>query len=187
MPDDRTYTTFSDSQHIVTGPLETMLRATKAHLDAQPDAQPDTQILIFDNSTGRQADFDFRGTIEDVVGRYVKEEPARGPGRPKLGVVAREVTLLPRHWEWLAEQPSGASAAIRRLVDQARKSEDGSRRAATVTGRVMTSLAGDLPNYEEAYRALDASDRARFEQLTALWPTDVRSHLLDLAVEVFGE
>lgn len=181
MSDERTYTTFSGHVHVVTGPLENMLMATKVHLDTQPEAQ----VLIFDDSTGRQVDYDFRGTTAEVLARYVQVEQTRGPGRPKLGVVSREVTLLPRHWEWLAEQPSGASAAIRRLVDQARKNDDGGRQATTVAGRVMTSLAGDLPGYEEAYRALDAGDRAEFERRTAEWPTDVRDHVRLLAAAAF--
>ena len=109
--------------------------------------------------------------------------------RPRLGVVAREVTLLPRHWEWLADQPGGASATLRRLVDEARKHETPkarARRAAATAGRAMTALAGDRPNFEEAYRALDAGDRDRFEALTAGWPEDVRGYLLRVAQEAFA-
>lgn len=175
--DSRTYTLFAGHKHVVTGDLETMLRAAKA-LTAD---HPQETALIFDDSTGRQLDYDLSGSANEVVERYVEPEPARGPGRPKLGVVSREVTLLPRHWEWLADQPNGASATLRRLVDEARRNEDGRRRAAAITGRVMTALAGDLPNFEEAYRALDAADASRFEELTAGWPEDVRRHLLRLA------
>lgn len=181
MAHDRTYTAFDNDQLIASGDLASMLAATHAHLALAPDAS----LLIFDDSTGRQVDYDFRGSPDDVLARYAPAEPARGPGRPKLGVVAREVTLLPRHWEWLAEQPSGASAALRRLVDQARNAEDAGVRAA-VTGRVMTSLAGNLPGFEEAYRALDAGNRARFEEHTASWPTDVRAHLMRLAAPAFA-
>lgn len=182
MAHDRTYTAFDNDQLIASGDLASMLTATHAHLALAPDAS----LLIFDDSTGRQVDYDFRGSPDDVLARYAPAEPARGPGRPKLGVVAREVTLLPRHWEWLAEQPSGASAALRRLVDQARNAEDAGVRAAAVTGRVMTSLAGNLPGFEEAYRALDAGNRARFEEHTASWPTDVRAHLMRLAAPAFA-
>src|SRR4029079_4156101 len=45
----------------------------------------------------------------------------RGRGRPRLGVVAREGTLLPRHWEWLGTQPGGASVVLRKLVEEARR------------------------------------------------------------------
>ncbi len=181
MPTERTYTAFAGQDHVVTGDLESMLRATKALINTGSEAQ----VLIFDDATGKQVDYDFRGTADDVVRRYVEPAPARGPGRPKLGVVSREVTLLPRHWEWLAEQSSGASATLRRLVDEARRNEDGGKRAAAVTGRVMTVLAGDLPNYEEAYRALDAGNEGRFRELTLHWPDDVRRHLLHLAAAAF--
>ena len=186
MPTQRTFTAFDGTELVAKGDLTSMLRATKTYLDARLNAHPHTQLLIFDDSTGRQVDYDFRGTVEEVLERYVPEESAKGPGRPKLGVVSREVTLLPRHWEWLAEQPSGASATLRRLVDEARKSEDEAVRSRRVTGRVMTALAGDRPNFEEAYRALDAGDRHRFEALIGDWPEDVRGHLLDLAEAALG-
>lgn len=183
MDSDRTYSTFADSRLIVSADLPTMLRATKAHMDANP-----TQTtLMFDNSTGKQVDFDFRGSIDEILAREAPDV-ARGPGRPKLGVVAREVTLLPRHWEWLTDQPGGASATLRRLVDDARKNADAkvrARTAAAAAGRFMTALAGDLPNYEEASRALYAYDQTRFEELTQEWPVDVRTHLLGLAAPAF--
>lgn len=185
MDPHRTYTAFAGDDRVVTGDLPTMLRAVKELLERDGNAAP----LIFDDTTGRQVDFDLRGTVDEVLARELPGPPTRGPGRPRLGVVAREVTLLPRHWEWLAEQPSGASAALRRLVDEARKSEgapERRRRAAAVTGRVMTALAGDRPNFEEAYRALDAGDRDRFEALTAGWPEDVRGYLLRVAQEAFA-
>lgn len=182
MAPDNSYTAFDNNELIASGDLASMLTAVHSRLAAVAEANP----LIFDDSTGRQVDFDFRGSAADVLARYVPEEPVRGPGRPRLGVVAREVTLLPRHWQWLAEQPSGASATLRRLVDQARKAEDAGARAATVAGRVMTALAGNLPAFEEAYRALDAGDRARFEEHTASWPPDVRSHVKRLAAPAFA-
>src|SRR5690554_3571694 len=153
------------------------------------DKAPADQLLIFDDSTGRQVDFNLSGTVQEVLDREAGLPEARGPGRPRLGVVAREVTLLPRHWEWLADQPGGASATLRRLVDEARKHETPkarARRAAATAGRAMTALAGDRPNFEEAYRALDAGDRDRFEALTAGWPEDVRGYLLRVAQEAFA-
>ena len=184
MDSDRTYSTFANNQLIVSADLPTMLRATKAYVDANP-----TQTtLMFDNATGKQVDFDFRGSIDEVLAREAPNATSRGPGRPRLGVVAREVTLLPRHWEWLTDQPGGASATLRRLVDDARKNADAkarARAAAAAAGRIMTALAGDLPNYEEASRALYAYDQARFEELTQEWPVDVRTHLLGLAAPAF--
>jgi hypothetical protein len=147
----------------------------------------DESLVVFDETTGRPIDLDLRGTVEDVLARLgpsPSSKPARG--RPKLGVTAREVTLLPRHWDWLAKQPGGASAALRRLVDQARRAGGGTdevRQAQEVTYRVMTTLAGDLPDYEEATRALFARDRARFDQLTAGWPVDIGDYVRELSAK----
>jgi uncharacterized protein len=174
-----TYTAFAGERHIVTGPLEEMLRRTWRRLHA---GEGDT-VLIFEDETGRQVDFDFRGSADEVVARAQgarTETPAATRGRPRLGVVSREVTLLPRHWEWLEEQPNGISAALRRLVDEARKREpekERAQRARDAASRFMTAMAGDRPGYEEASRALFAGDRARLAQLVRPWPRDVRAHL----------
>ena len=112
----------------------------------------------------------------------------RGPGRPKLGVVAREVTLLPRHWEWLAQQSGGASVAIRRLVEEARRAgedKDRIRQAQEAAYRFMSAIAGNKPHYEDAIRALFAGEQARFEKLIAEWPADVRDHASRLAERGF--
>jgi hypothetical protein len=117
-----------------------------------------------------------------------KQEP-RGPGRPKLGVVAREVTLLPRHWEWLNAQPGGASVALRKLVEEARRgneSKDRMRQAQDALYRFMSTLAGDEAGFEEASRALFAGDRKLFMALIQLWPKDVRSHAERLAGSAFA-
>lgn len=152
--------------------------------------------LVFDDATGRVIDVDVRGTAEELTARLPsatagEAEPApaapRGRGRPRLGVVAREVTLLPRHWEWLGTQPGGASVALRRLVEEARRASAGpdrARRAREAAYRFMHAVVGDLPGFEEASRALFASDRARFASLVAGWPADVREHVTLLA---FGE
>jgi len=102
-------------------------------------------------------------------------------------VVAREVTLLPRHWEWLAAQPGGASVALRKLVEAARRDHrdrDIQRQVQECAHRFMSAMAGDLPGYEEAIRALFADDQARFAGLVAPWPADVRDHALRLAAGV---
>jgi hypothetical protein len=109
---------------------------------------------------------------------------SRGPGRPKLGVVAREVTLLPRHWEWLARQTGGASVALRKLVEEARRTGEVGhrvRQAQEAAYRFMSVMAGNRPNYEEAIRALFAGEASRFEKLIAEWPADVRRHAARLA------
>jgi hypothetical protein len=150
----------------------------------------DEQPLIIDDATGRTIDLDLRGSIEDIRGRLASPStsPKAARGRPKLGVVAREITLLPRHWEWLAAQPGGTSAALRRLIDQARRETvdaDAARRAQEATYRVMTTLAGDLPGYEEATRALFARDQARFDELTTQWPKDIAAYVAELSETVW--
>jgi hypothetical protein len=148
-------------------------------------------VLVFDDNTGAQIDFDLRGTDQDLSarlsGRGLKpneEAAARGPGRPKLGVAAREVTLLPRHWEWLAEQPGGASVTLRKLVEEARRAgafKDVARTSQERAYRFMSAMAGNLPGFEEAARALFANDRQRLNELLAAWPIDVRDHAIKLA------
>jgi hypothetical protein len=104
-------------------------------------------------------------------------------------VVGREVTLLPRHWEWLASQPGGASVTLRRLVEAARRNEAGHdrvREQQESVYRFMTHLAGDAPGYEEAVRALYARNAGAFETHTASWPNDVREHARALAAPVFS-
>ena len=190
---ESTYTTFVGDLRLVTGPLTEMLRATKAHLDAKGAAGP--PVLIFEDASGQQTDFDFRGTPQQVLARAaVASAPAQrsGPGRPRLGVVSREVSLLPRHWDWLEGQPGGASAALRRLIDAARKREAeaggaGSRitrRSVEAAGRFMTAMAGDRAGYEEAARALYAQgakpDLDALQRHIRDWPEGVQSHLLYL-------
>lgn len=179
--DERTYTVFAGDRLVVAGDRPTMLQRTKQHLDGGGP-----QVLIFEDQTGRQVDFDFSGTADEVLAREAPPPQKPGPGRPKLGVVSREISLLPRHWEWLEEQPSGASAALRRLVDEARKREPGkerARRARDAAGKVMWALAGDLPDFEEASRAQFAGDAARVAELTRKWPKDVRKYVLRLVDE----
>jgi uncharacterized protein len=180
---------FEGDRRIAAGDLREVASAAKATLDRRSDAA----ILIFDGRTSAPIDLDFRGSIDDVLARLPESPPSgqdgapaapRGPGRPKLGVVAREVTLLPRHWDWLAQQRGGASVAIRRLVEQARRGgddRDRPRQAQEAAYRFMAAMAGNQPHYEEAIRALFASDQARFEKLIAAWPADVRDHAVRLA------
>jgi hypothetical protein len=170
-------TVFARSLRVGRGDVAVVARAAHEHREASP--------LIFDDETGRLIELDLRGSVEEVLARLPPAaEPSKAVrGRPKLGVTAREVTLLPRHWEWLASQPGGASAALRRLIDQARRDHveaDTSRQAQEVTYRVMTTLAGDLPHYEEATRALFANDRERFNELTASWPADIGDYVREL-------
>ena len=182
MEPDRTFTTFAGPRRVAHGELAEALRDTKAFADAHPDAE----LVMFEDETGRVVDFDLRGTVEDVLARELPPPEPTGRGRPRLGVTSREVSLLPRHWAWLEQQPSGASAALRRLVEEARRHEPGHQRARRVreaASRVLTALAGDRPGYEEAARALFAKDTARFASFAAAWPEDVREHLVGLAEE----
>lgn len=171
------YSAFAGDRLIAFGTLGDVLRAAKAYIDSGEDPQ----LLIFEDRSGRQLDFDFSGSPEEVLARALPPLARTGPGRPKLGVVSREVSLLPRHWEWLEAQPQGISAGLRRLVEEARKRNPGEQRARKgreALSKFMTAIAGDRPNYEEATRALFASDHARFEELIGDWPEDIRAHLL---------
>ncbi len=181
-----------------------LARGTPLHVALAVQAalrgDPNTSALTFDDQTGRLVDLDLRGTADDIAARLVpaagSAEPAttdaqaRSPGRPKLGVVAREVTLLPRHWDWLAAQPGGASVTLRKLVDSARAAsthQERIRQAQASADRFMMAMAGNLPGYEEAARALYASQHARFTELTQAWPTDLRDHSRRLAEPAFGQ
>lgn len=181
---------FEGDRCIASGDLRTVARAAKEALDRRNDIA----VLVFDGRTSAPIEIDFRGSLAEVLARLpdAAEEPAiprpRGPGRPKLGVVAREVTLLPRHWEWLAQQPGGASVALRKLVEAARRAgddKDRARQAQEAAHRFMSVMAGNKPHYEEAVRALFSGDAARFEKLIAEWPSDVRDHALRLAAGAF--
>lgn len=152
-----------------------------SHLHAQEPTSGAPPPLVFELETGRQIDLDLSGTHDDIVERFsepvvpaASAKPSRG--RPKLGVVGREVTLLPRHWEWLERQRGGASAALRRLVDEARKQtaqSDGIRLARDRTYRFLSAIAGDLPGFEEATRALYAGDERAFREHCSAWPKDI--------------
>lgn len=154
-------------------------------------------ILVFQDSSGKQVDLDLSGNEAQIVARHAGAEAAapvrddaqqeaapRGRGRPKLGVVPREVTLLPRHWDWLAAQPGGASVALRKLVEQARReneAQDARRQRQEAAYHFMSSMAGNLPGFEEATRALYADDREAYARQVAQWPQDVRGYAMSLA------
>jgi hypothetical protein len=188
-----TYTAFAGSARIAQGDLVGV--AVAAARAWRADRQ--LSVLIFDDQGGAQVDLDLSGNEAAVTRRAQARDkpprpgddtPPRGPGRPKLGVVAREVTLLPRHWEWLADQPGGASVALRKLVEQARKDGDGAarkRQAQEACNRFMTAMAGDLPGFEDATRALFAGDGTRFDACMQQWPADVRLHAWRLGVPAF--
>jgi hypothetical protein len=179
MESETTYAAFAGVRRVAAGPL----RAVLTVLQQRFEQDPTELVLVFEAETGRQVDFDLRGSLEDVLERQAAV-PARGPGRPKLGVTSREVSLLPRHWSWLQEHPSGISGALRRLVEHAMKSEGGQERARhrrAALSRFLTAMAGDRPHYEEACRALFAGDTPRFEALVQRWPKDIREHAIEQA------
>ncbi len=189
-PSEQGYFAFEGDRCIASGALPAVARAAKQVLDLRKDAS----VLVFDAVSG-PVEIDFRGTVEDVVARLSQSGEAaslvpRGPGRPKLGVVAREVTLLPRHWDWLAQQPGGASVALRRLVEEARranKDKDRVRQAQEAAYRFIAAMGENRSHYEEVARALFARDGAGFEKWTATWPKDVRDHARRLAAAVFDQ
>jgi hypothetical protein len=192
--DERTHKpciAFAGARCIAAGELAEVALKAKEAIDRGREP-----ILLFDAVTSEPIDLDFRGTSADLLNRLARAaRPAsvpaapeigapRGPGRPKLGVVAREVTLLPRHWEWLGAQPGGASVALRKLVEQARRDNEGRdrvRRARESVYRFMSAMAGDRPGFEEATRALFAGDGSRFDRLVKPWPADIRNHARKLA------
>ena len=189
-------TAFSGTQRIASGALIDVALRVKA-----TEAEVQNPVLTFDDASGAVIDLDLRGTTAGIVTRLTEHAElealaartrgklvgatGRSRGRPKLGVVAREITLLPRHWEWLARQTGGASQALRRLVDEARRMDGGQtdRKAAYErTYTFLSALAGNLPGYEEAIRALFAGDDDTFRKRMATWPPDVRDHALTLAL-----
>jgi hypothetical protein len=181
----RRFIAFAGNQRIASGNIGEVASKVKKMLDKGKDSA----ILIFDSNSSEVIEIDFRGTVADVQKRLAKKpdvpvpQANRGPGRPKLGVIGREVTLLPRHWEWLDEQPGGASVVLRRLVESAKRDNrenDRARRAQEAAHRFMTTMAGNLPSFEEASRAFYAGDQDRFNAFIKLWPRDIREHVKKL-------
>ncbi len=187
---------FVGSKCIASGAPRAVATAVKSFADAHAS----DSILIFDAETSHPVEIDLRGSLSAVLQHLpVAQEQApsgkppqkaKGPGRPKLGVVSREVTLLPRHWEWLAAQPGGASVTLRKLVEQARRASsdaDRSRQAQDAAYRFMNAMAGNEPGYEEALRALFAGDLGQLRRCIAPWPDDIRNHTLSLAEAAVSE
>ena len=130
-----------------------------------------SDLLAFDDETGAQVDLDLTAP----------PPPPRQRGRPSLGVEAREVTLLPRHWEWLAKQPGGASNALRKLTEAALRSGRSEGECRDAAYRFLSVMAGDRPGFEEATRALYNGDRKTFAAYAMLWPESIRDHATALA------
>lgn len=202
--DPRPCIAFAGTTRIASGSLREVALAVSAWLE---QGNPPS-VLIYDAVTSEPVEIDLRGTAEEVLGRLevqagagfdgsaeeesVESSPpsGRGRGRPRLGVIGREVTLLPRHWEWLGQQPGGASVTLRKLVEAAKRSSAGEtrlRQAREACYRFMTVMAGNEPGFEEASRALFAGEQERFDGLVENWPSDVRDHVRQLAEGAFPE
>lgn len=200
-------TAFEGSRCIASGRLDEVARAAKTVVDRAAHSASPLPILIFNDATSETIELDWRGSVDDFAARLallplaedLPDESAqptpelpdspRGPGRPRMGVVAREITLLPRHWEWLASQSGGASVALRKLVDVARRDsevKDRVRQTRNVTYKFMSTMAGHEVGFEEASRALFAGDQAGFELLIAAWPIDVQAHLNKILTDAFA-
>jgi uncharacterized protein len=206
-------TAFEGKRCIATGALLNVALAAKNAIDAAAQNPLAAPVLIFNDATSEVVELDWRGSVVEFQARLAlitasdstapdsampaaestpsqDELPSttKGPGRPKLGVVPREVTLLPRHWEWLATQTGGASVALRKLVEVARKEselKDRVRLASAVSYKFMSTMAGHEVGFEEASRALFAQDREAFEYITQNWPKDIVAHLEKLNLDVF--
>lgn len=191
-PPLKSYTAFDGDSCIGSGGLQEVALIVKSRIESDRAGS----VLIYDDATGRAIDINTQGTDEEVVARLPPQTPPashttlaqveepRGRGRPRLGVVAREVTLLPRHWDWLSEQSGGASVALRKLVEDARRiggAKDRERQAKAAAFHFMSAMAGNFPGFEEATRALFANDRQRFAELVAPWPQDIRVYANKLA------
>ena len=200
------YIVFRGSTYLASGTLSEAASAVRKAMDAEGDGR----FLVFPIQGGGAIELDLRGSVADVVRRYTEEAQAssvpgesedpteeivegarpRGRGRPRLGVVGKEVTLLPRHWAWLSSRRGGASATLRRLVEDARRASvvaDRVRSAQDAAYGFMTVMAGDDAGFEEAVRALYARDADRFAAHSSSWPPDVRKHALALAAPVFDD
>jgi uncharacterized protein len=187
-------TAFLGTTIVAEGTLPEVARKVKKIMEREENEE----ILIFDDSTSELIEVDFRGTWENVLQKLKKnetqatQEPAEntshGPGRPKLGVISREVSLLPRHWDWLNTQPGGASATLRKLVEEAKRmnrDRDKIRHSQEITYKFLVAMAGDMAGFEEATRALFAGDYDRFENQIAAWPTDIRNYADKLSATAF--
>lgn len=195
------YAAFAGPRRIAEGDLLQVATTVKEYFNDKPVEG----VLIFDDANSHLVDIDFRGTVEDVRSRLAPQdnvsdaiatpleaevELPRGPGRPKLGVVAREVTLLPRHWEWLNTQPGGASVVLRKLVEEARRTSIGRDRirlAQEASYRFMSAALSNEATFEEAARALFAGNRSQFDAMTDAWPVDLRAYLNKLAENAFPD
>jgi uncharacterized protein len=191
--ESRSFTAFDQGKMIAAGSLSDVVTTAKIHLEKPGSGE----TLIFDDRNGEQIDVDLRGPLARIMKHLPDLDAPRSntsspprPGRPKLGVVAREVTLLPRHWDWLSGQPGGASVTIRKLIEEAIRTtgpKDQIRRAREACYRFIMAAAGDRPGFEDASRALFAGDLVRFEKAIARWPGDIQEYAQQLSAAGFSQ
>lgn len=164
---DTLFSAFLGTRRLASGPLTTVLPAAWPY-------RAEAGLLFFAHDTGSQADFDLSGTLDEALARALPPPVKTGPGRPRLGVISTEVTLLPRHWDWLNAQPARASGTLRRLVEDAMAREkDDPKKRREALGKVLWALAGNEPGFEDACRALYAGDEERLKSLSAGWSGDL--------------
>ena len=178
-----TYTAFLDEQCLVNGTLVDVATAIQQHAN-----QSNATLLIFNDQTGKQIDLDISGSKQDIQQRYAEPEAVKKVGRPKLGVISREITLQQKHWDWLDQQSSSASAVIRKLIDQELNNPDSASNkmlAKQATDRFMSAMSGNMPNYEEATRALYQGDQAVFLKLIKDYPLDPQQYIRRLSMHAF--
>lgn len=181
------FSTFTPKKCLITGSLEEAALAAFHHLQSQSAES----VLIFNDATYAIMDIDLSGGAVLVKRKAASYPTANttaksGPGRPKLGVIGKEVTLLPRHWEWLASQKGGASVTLRKLIDNARRdpkisAQSERKQAQDLTYKFCNAIAGDLPGYEEALRCLYAVDEEGFCNHIGEWPVDIAGRARSLA------
>jgi hypothetical protein len=204
-------TAFEGSQRIATGALNDVAPVAKRAVDKWAASNAPLAVLIFNDATSEVIELDWRGAPDEFAARLAAQAaalevpptdrptrrqkrrhrqqcPPAVPGRPRLGVVAREVTLLPRHWEWLGTQSGGASVALRKLVEDASRAsgvQDRVRQCRAVGYKFMSTMAGHEPGFEEASRALFAGDQAGLDARIGDWPVDVQAHLRRVLADAF--
>ena len=183
MNTENTYTAFIGNDRLITDSLLNVALTIKTQQNTS------TPVLIFNDQTGQAIDVHIIGSTADIQQRYAEPEAIKKVGRPKLGVISREITLLQKHWDWLDQQSSSASAVIRKLIDQELNnplSKSNIMLAKQATDRFMSAMLGNMPNYEEATRALYQGNKDQFLQLIEHYPIDLKTYVLTLSQHVFS-
>ena len=184
------YTAFENKKILTEGNLNEVATIVFHRLKENKSAN----ILIFSDQSGRIIDLGFSGTERQMLERlkiYCHQEIQSypGAGRPRLGVVTREISLLPKHWEWLLGQDGGASACLRKLIDEKMSESELPKKAIMFaqekTYKFLHAIAGDLPNFENAIRYLYRKDQSSFLKQISDWPDDVQTYALKLSKIVF--